>query len=45
MAAREFEEEQTQRVMLALNGLLYCYPGKNTDDVASVVNKVNQTVP
>ena len=41
MAAREFEEEQTQRIMLALNGLSCSYPGKTTDDVTSAVNKVH----
>ena len=41
MAAREHEEEQTQRTMLALNALHPSYPGKNGDDIKMVLEKVS----
>lgn len=40
MAEREHEEEQTQRTMLALNGLGFSYPGKDKDEVKKVVEEV-----
>lgn len=42
MAAREHEEEQTQRTMLALNALRPSYPGKNGDDVKLILEKVHK---
>lgn len=40
MAAREQEEERTQRVMLALNSLNPSYPGKENEDVKRILNEV-----
>lgn len=44
MAAREYEEEQTQRTMLSLNALEPSYPGKKTEEVKSVIQEVSHTV-
>lgn len=41
MAAREHEEEQTQRTMLALNSLLPFYPGKSGDEVKQILEEVS----
>ena len=41
MAEREHEEEQTQRTMLALNGLEFSYPGKDKVEVKKVVEDVS----
>lgn len=40
MAAREHEEEQTQRTMLALNTLQSSYPGKEQNDVTKIIKDV-----
>ena len=40
MAAREQEEERTQRVMLALNSLNPSYPGKENEDVKRILDEV-----
>jgi hypothetical protein len=41
IAAREHEEEQTQRTMLALNTLRPSYPGKSGEDVKAIIEKVH----
>ena len=41
MAAREYEEEQTQRTMLSLNTLGSTYPGKNEEEVKKIVKEVS----
>ena len=43
MAAREHEEEQTQRTMLALNTLQYSYPGKEQTEVIKIISEVHGT--
>ena len=40
MAIREFEEEQTQRTMIALNSMKPFYPGKSMEVVEKAVSKV-----
>jgi tubulin polyglutamylase TTLL7 len=40
IAAREHEEEQTQRTMLALNTLRPSYPGKSGEDVKAIIEKI-----
>ena len=39
MAARVYEEEQTQRTMLSLNALEPTYPGKKDDEVKGIVKE------
>ena len=41
MAAREHEEEQTQRTMLALNNMQASYPNKSLEEVKQVVKEVS----
>ena len=43
MAAREREEEQTQRTMIALNETKPSYPGKSSEDVQRVLEEVRHT--
>lgn len=40
MAAREQEEEKTQRTMIALNEMKPFYPGKSSEDVQRVLEEV-----
>ena len=40
MAAREYEEEQTQRTMLSLNSLQPSYPGKDGEEVKRIIEEV-----
>ena len=40
MAARLFEEEQTQRMMVALREMAPFYPGKTQAEVTSVLERV-----
>ncbi len=40
MAARVAEEEQTQRIMIALNDMKPAYPGKSISEVEAAVNEV-----
>ena len=44
MAAREHEEEQTQRTMLALNNMQASYPNKSIEEVKQVVKEVSTNV-
>ncbi len=41
MAAREYEEEQTQRTMLSLNTLEPSYPGKNKKEIEKIIEEVS----
>ena len=41
MAAREYEEEQTQRTMLSLNTLEPSYPGKNKKEIEKIIQEVS----
>lgn len=40
MATRVAEEEQTQRIMIALNGMKPTYPGKSREEVVTVLEEV-----
>ena len=42
MAARVAEEEQTQRTMIALNEMKPSYPGKQHEEVKTVLDEVNK---
>jgi hypothetical protein len=44
MAARVAEEEQTQRTMIALNEMKPSYPGKQHEEVKTVLDEVNFSV-
>ena len=41
MAARVAEEEQVQRTMIALNDMKPFYPGRQSEEVCSVVDRVS----
>ena len=44
MAARELEEERTQRVMLALKRLNPSYPGKETVEIKRILTEVMSAI-
>ena len=44
MAARVAEEEQVQRTMIALNDMKPFYPGRQSEEVCSVVDRVSVSV-
>ncbi len=42
MASRVAEEEQTQRVMIALNDMRPFYPGKKEEEIRTILDEVRK---